>query len=385
VRSTRVGEVVWRTIADGLVCDSRRASCYLFFGMLLAQGTFAQTTPTRFAVKMLANDVQVTGSWVVEFSVAGINNFDQIAGSVQETVPGKWSVSDACIWQDGQRLTLAPGSVEVQPPVYLGTDGTNFSSRAISDNGIVLGVFGPWHYTPQSLLMSRTFAPAYQFFLTNLAANASALGYAIDNQGRVAGVLSTTDGSGTRAEGFVWSGGDLKTFGPLAPGERLQVKAMNNHGEVVGDSGARAFLWTNGTLMDLNQLLPFNSGWRLQTATAINDHGQVAGAGLRNGQAAGFLMENGSISDLGLSGTNISINAMNNNGQIVGQANGRPFIWEKGRATDLNELIPSEANYLFSPWPTATGNPAHATQGTHISVQFSCALESRPAGRSSRN
>jgi hypothetical protein len=313
--------------------------------MLLVQEALAQTTPTWFAVKMVANDYQQTGSWAVQFSVVGINNFDHVAGSVQGTVPGKWSDSDGCIWREGRLVTLASGSVYAPPPFYGGIDGTNFSSLAISDNGVALGVFSPWHGSPQSVLLSEGFSPSYQFFLTNLAANASAKGYAIDNEGRVAGVLATPDGSGSRVEGFVWAGGKLNTFGPLAPGENLHVNAMNNHGDVVGDSGARAFVWRNGTLTDLNQLLAANSGWQLQSAKAINDHGQITGNGLRNGQVAGFLFVSNSIADLGLSGTNIAINALNNRTQIVGQVDGKPFLWENGQAADLNALIPADASW----------------------------------------
>jgi hypothetical protein len=43
-------------------------------------------------------------------------------------------------------------------------------------------------------------------------------------------------------------------------------------------------------MLDLNSLLPANSGWVLEEAFGINDAGQITGMGLYNGQASAFLM-----------------------------------------------------------------------------------------------
>ena len=74
-------------------------------------------------------------------------------------------------------------------------------------------------------------------------------------------------------------------------------RALNNFDEVVGAFGPyfdadHAFLWSekNG-LRDLNDLIPANSGWKLQVATGINDRGEIVGFGDHNGEdAAGFLL-----------------------------------------------------------------------------------------------
>jgi hypothetical protein len=39
-------------------------------------------------------------------------------------------------------------------------------------------------------------------------------------------------------------------------------------------------------LVDLNSLLPANSGWQLFQATAINSSGAIVGYGTRNGSAS---------------------------------------------------------------------------------------------------
>jgi probable HAF family extracellular repeat protein len=43
-------------------------------------------------------------------------------------------------------------------------------------------------------------------------------------------------------------------------------------------------------MLDLNNLIPANSGWLLQIANAINDQGQIVGQGTLNGQTEAFLL-----------------------------------------------------------------------------------------------
>jgi hypothetical protein len=76
---------------------------------------------------------------------------------------------------------------------------------------------------------------------------------------------------------------------------------INASDEVVGsfqptlDSGdpfhptARAFIYKNGRMDDLNAFLPQKSGW-LTGATGINDSGQITEGGLHNGVLAAFLL-----------------------------------------------------------------------------------------------
>ena len=69
------------------------------------------------------------------------------------------------------------------------------------------------------------------------------------------------------------------------------ASAINNNGEVVGTSQWRAFLWSQEKGMrDVNHFISHNSGWTLQWATGINDHGQITGWGTINGQTHAFLL-----------------------------------------------------------------------------------------------
>jgi hypothetical protein len=83
----------------------------------------------------------------------------------------------------------------------------------------------------------------------------------------------------------------------LAAKFRSHPRAINDHDMIVGSFGPhsdadRAFLWDRSLgFRDLNQLIPANSGWKLESAVAINDAGAIAGKGDRDGEeGSGFLL-----------------------------------------------------------------------------------------------
>jgi hypothetical protein len=55
------------------------------------------------------------------------------------------------------------------------------------------------------------------------------------------------------------------------------------------DRNSRAILRQNHIWMDLNDLIPKDSGWTLQAAESINDAGQITGFGVINGEVHAFL------------------------------------------------------------------------------------------------
>lgn len=71
---------------------------------------------------------------------------------------------------------------------------------------------------------------------------------------------------------------DLGTLG----GIYSSANGINNSGQVVGESylagnrTAHGFLYDNGTITDLNDLIDPLTGWTISNAVAINNSGQIA-------------------------------------------------------------------------------------------------------------
>jgi probable HAF family extracellular repeat protein len=107
---------------------------------------------------------------------------------------------------------------------------------------------------------------------------------AVNNSGWIIGTALTVSNAGVG--GFLLEGSNLIDFGP-----GFGANGINSAGEVVGSDGAGAALYDNGVTTNLNTLLPADSGWTLQTATAINDNGWIVGSGLNpSSQDDGFLL-----------------------------------------------------------------------------------------------
>ncbi len=92
---------------------------------------------------------------------------------------------------------------------------------------------------------------------------------------------------------FLYSGGKLEPI-EIPKGT---PHALNKDRTVVGSFGPnpeaqRAFVWDKAHAMqDLNTLIPANSGWTLEVASSINDHGEIVGWGDHGGvENAGFLL-----------------------------------------------------------------------------------------------
>ena len=54
-------------------------------------------------------------------------------------------------------------------------------------------------------------------------------------------------------------------------GSNFSPAAVNDSGVIVGEQ----FVYSNGTLQNLNNLIPAGSGYQIQNATGINDNGQI--------------------------------------------------------------------------------------------------------------
>ena len=56
-----------------------------------------------------------------------------------------------------------------------------------------------------------------------------------------------------------------------------------------GERETKAFLYKNGNMVDLNDLIAPNSGWVLTEASAVKDAGQMVGYGFYKGVVRAFI------------------------------------------------------------------------------------------------
>ncbi len=193
-----------------------------------------------------------------------------------------------------------------------------------------------------------------------------------NNRGEIAGWAETSRRDRTCDQKTQFLQFEPVVYGP-APGGIRQLPnypgdpdgaatAINDSGDVVGISGTcdvavgalsakHAILWRGGQVVDLGSF--GGKGWN--TPMAINRHGDIVGFSDFAGDLAGGVLtpnfhafiwtrETGRMTDIGvLPGDTLSEALdINDRGQVVGISipSLHAFIYENGKLTDLNNLIP---------------------------------------------
>lgn len=119
--------------------------------------------------------------------------------------------------------------------------------------------------------------------------------FGINDTGDIVGGASTLGDLEYHAFLREGSGTSLLDLGTLG-GPTSEARAINSLRMVVGNADnasniSRPFLWFNGAMQDLNDVLTPGSGWTLTAARDINDLGQIVGTGTNSlGQQHGFLL-----------------------------------------------------------------------------------------------
>jgi probable HAF family extracellular repeat protein len=173
--------------------------------------------------------------------------------------------------------------------------------------------------------------------LAPLSFNGWSEAYAINNNGEVVGQSPNS----TTPDACLWSGGKITDLGNMG-GSFSLAWGINDNGDIVGYCGTNgygslAFLYTNGVMVGLDTLS--NS-----SAFGINNARQIVGWSTLSGKQHAFLYSAGTTTDLGtLGGTTSLGRGINNAGQVVGSAslaNGQThaFLYSEGTMTDLGAL-----------------------------------------------
>jgi probable HAF family extracellular repeat protein len=238
------------------------------------------------------------------------------------TLPGDLNSEAAGINDSGQVVGDSGSNAGYQAFLY--SNGTmtgfgNFNSTAygINASGQVVGVNAYTSSADHAFLYSN--GTMTDLGILPGGTNSSATG--INASGEVVGNSFTGTSGGGYQHAFLYSHGTMTDLG-LLPGCDLSCACgINASGQVVGYSGVAAipasrltsangikasgplapltdagdsggaFLYSNGTMTNLNTLINPNSGWTLEEANAINDSGQIVGLGINpSGQSDAFLL-----------------------------------------------------------------------------------------------
>lgn len=108
-------------------------------------------------------------------------------------------------------------------------------------------------------------------------------------------IVGWVSGPGFTLSAFRWSDGTAIDLGTLGEVNSTRAQDINNNGWIVGASTVGgfeyAFLWTEGEIRNLNDLIPPSTGWVLRSAEAINNKNEIVGYGNNpQGHQRGFLL-----------------------------------------------------------------------------------------------
>lgn len=219
---------------------------------------------------------------------SSVNDLGQVVGWAETAVhdstcaPPQILQFEAVLW--------GPGSGQIQPLPGLPGDPDS-AATAINDKGQVVGISGICQNAVGAF--SAKHAVLWQdgqvIDLGNIGGHGWNTPTFINNQGQIVGFANQ---SGDLVNGqlalnfhaFLWTkDGGMRDLGTL-PGDAIsEALGINESGQIVGlsfgagFSNPRAFLWQDGSMIDLNSLMPAGSNLTLQVAGDINDRGEITG------------------------------------------------------------------------------------------------------------
>ena len=192
------------------------------------------------------------------------------------------------------------GEIQELPPLPGDTvgfaNGVNNSGQVVGASGLCSNTSAVTVISPHAVLWEKDGSPTDLGHLEGTAPGLYNMASSINDRGEVVGAAQSTDGT---IHAFLWTRQTgMQVYGAF-PGAAVTVppvvNVINNKGVIVGvaingTTGAEtALIWQGKTPVDLNTLIPADSGWYLQCAQGINDAGEISGFGLINGEVHAFL------------------------------------------------------------------------------------------------
>ena len=250
-----------------------------------------------------------------QLSVTGINNLGQVVGNsvgsnnfsgnnpflYSNGITQPLPIQNAIPYAINDRTQIVGGASGLGPFLYsdgiatsIGTPGN--VAYGLNNLGQVVGFLSSntAFLYQNGLTTNLGTLPVYQYSVAN----------DINDSGQVVGSSGLTGVDDGRA--FLYSSSTgIQDLGRLSPTDLFSFGVgINNLGQAVGFSGTnsnffaadgnglRAFLYSDNTLYDLNDLIAPGSdaGLTLTAASAINNKGQIVGRGAVNGELRAFLL-----------------------------------------------------------------------------------------------
>jgi probable HAF family extracellular repeat protein len=308
-----------------------------------AAGNVATSQPVTVAINIAAPTWTIVdlGTLGGGFSIAnGINDKGEVVGS--SSIDSSNAVSHAFLYKDGQMKDLGAATSVAnainssEQITGIGTQGSflyqdgklvtigtpEYAARDINDSGAIVGTissdsmgcFGcAFLFTNGSISNLGDFNPTAPHF---------ARAEGINNTGQIL----VTRGLKLFIRSAVYFNGVLTDIGELTPGGLSPggtvAHDINNNGQIVGRSGASAFLYSNGVMANIDNI---NTRAGTIEPYGINDLGRIVGnlqttegvsAFFYNGSAITYLNDLPEVKAAGW--TLRSATAINNSGQIIG-------------------------------------------------------------------
>ena len=211
-------------------------------------------------------------------AATGVNNGDQVVGQFNGG-SRRLAFSRAFLWQNGGFTDLGT----------LG--GQSAAANGVNNSSQIVG----WSLTASGQNHAFIWQNGTMQDLGTLPGGAFSSAAAINDTGAIVG---SSDNSNFVSHAVLFQNGAVIDLGVPSNFTSSAANALNANGVVVGVASAgsyrgisHAFVAQNGSITDLNRLIPGNSGpWVLLTATGVNDAGEIVGTGTYNGTERAFLL-----------------------------------------------------------------------------------------------